>query len=116
MALTLAQRFGTGAAISGGNLTISLNSLKDVDSGGDIDGGIGLGAASPSPDQIAAALLVLWKQNQPETNDDPTVGVFVEEGYKQFVTRGTDEQLAYVFPTGIYIPDPTANLDPDDVV
>jgi hypothetical protein len=116
MALTLAQRFGTGAAISGGNLTISLDSLKDSASGGDIEGGIGLGAASPSPDQIAAALLVLWKQNQPATNDDPTVGVYVEEGYKQFVTRDTEEQLAYVFPTGIYIPDPTANLDPDDVV
>lgn len=67
-------------------------------------------------DKIAAAQLVLWKQNQPAENNDETVGIYIEDPYKQFYTRNSTEQLAFIYGCGIYINDPTANLDPDDVV
>ena len=67
-------------------------------------------------DKIAAALLVLWKQKQAATDDDNTVGLYVGDVFKQFITRNSVDQMSFNYQVAIYIPDPTANLDPDDVV
>lgn len=129
MGLSLAQRFGTGVTIdvttpTAPKLIIDLSDLENTGDGGDITNSQGLDdvgtitalTQDANADKIAAALLVLWKQNQPLTDDDPTIGIMVGDHFKQFVTRGEIDQLGYIYQTSIYTADPTANLDPDDVV
>jgi len=111
-ALTLTQQFGTNASISNGVLSITLADLAAV----------GLNGSSPSPADIAAALVLLWKANQGSSaSDDPTVGVVVAESFvsKQFVSRGTTNpvaQIEYQYAVSIFTPDSTSALDPDSVV
>lgn len=129
MGLSLTQRFGTGVTLdvstpSAPKLVIALEDLENTTSGGDIANSQGIDDVSlitaltqdTYADKIAAALLVLWKQNQPAEDTDETVGLYINDIYKQFYTRNAVEQLAFVYPVNVYIPDPTANLDPDDVV
>ena len=129
MGLSLAQRFGTGVTIdvttpTAPKLIIDLSDLENTGDCGDITNSQGLDdvgtitalTQDANADKIAAALLVLWKQNQPLTDDDPTIGIMVGDPFKQFVTRGEIDQLGYIYQTSIYTADPTANLDPDDVV
>jgi hypothetical protein len=135
MELSLIQRFGTGATLltsttsvtaSSGSpkLVIDLSDYTNTANGGDIANSQGLNDVSlitnstkdTYADKIAAAQIVLWKQNQPTENSDETVGIYIEDPYKQFYTRNSTEQLAFIYGCGIYIDDPTANLDPDDVV
>ena len=129
MGLSLAQRFGTGVTIdvttpTAPKLIIDLSDLENTGDGGDITNSQGLDdvgtitalTQDANADKIAAALLVLWKQNQPLTDDDPTIGIMVGDPFKHFVTRGEIDQLGYIYQTSIYTADPTANLDPDDVV
>ena len=129
MGLSLTQRFGTGAALdvttpSAPKLIIDLSDLENTADGGDITNSQGLDdvglitnlTKDAYADKIAAALLVLWKQNQSATDDDNTVGLYVGDVFKQFVNRNSIDQLSFNYQVGIYIPDPTANLDPDDVV
>ena len=129
MGLSLVQRFGTGTTLdvttpSAPKLVIPLTALKNTSGGGDIANSQGLDDVSlitnttkdAYADKIAAALLVLWKQKQAATDDDNTVGLYVGDVFKQFITRNSVDQMSFNYQVAIYIPDPTANLDPDDVV
>ena len=98
--------------------------LKNTSGGGDIANSQGLDDVSlitnttkdAYADKIAAALVVMWKQKQAATDDDNTVGLYVGDVFKQFITRNSIDQVAYNYQVGIYTDDPTGNLDPDDVV
>ncbi len=129
MGLSLVQRFGTGATLdtttpSAPKLVINLAALENTADGGDIANSQGINDVGQITnatkdawaDRIAAALLVLWKQKQPTTNDDDKLGIYIDDPFKQFITRNGVDQLYYSYATNIYTADPTANLDPDDVV
>ena len=106
-ALSLQQQFGANAAIASGTLSIKLADLAAV----------GLTNASPSPADIAAALVLLWKSNQRANADqDPDIGLVVGDPYKSILPRGGASQIQHQYPISIYKPDNTSNLDPDDVV
>lgn len=135
MTTSLIQRFGTGAMLltsttsvtaSSGSpkLIIDLSDYTNTANGGDITNSQGIDDVSlitdltkdDYADKIAAALLVLWKQNQPAEDIDETVGIYISDIYKQFYTRNGIDQMAFIHTVNVYIPDPTATLDPDDVV
>jgi hypothetical protein len=129
MGLSLAQRFGTGATLdvtipAAPKLIIDLSDLENTATGGDITNSQGLNDVGTitaltkdvNADKIAAALLVLWKQKQPTTDEDNTIGIYIGDPYKQFATRNSVDQLGFIYQTTVYIADPTAALDPDDVV
>ena len=129
MGLTLVQRFGTGTTLdvttpSAPKLVIDLSDLENTADGGDITNSQGIDnvglitqlTKDAYADKIAAALLVMWKQKQAATDDDNTVGLYVGDVFKQFITRNSVDQMSFNYQVAIYIPDPTANLDPDDVV
>lgn len=129
MGLTLTDRFGTHAVIDITNtadplLTIHLKDFKNSADGGDITNSQGItdiSVITPTTkdvwaDRIAAALLILWKQTQPTANSDDSIGLYVEDPAKNFVTRNTQPQLEFSYPVGIYAPDTTGVIVPDDVV
>lgn len=106
-ALTLQQQFGTNAAISSGVLSITLADLAAV----------GLNNSSPSPADIAGALVLLWKTNQGASADqDPTIGVVVSDPFPAFATRGSSSQIQYQYPVSLYVPNTTSAIDPDNIV
>lgn len=105
--MDITQRFGTNASVTGGVLSIELTDLATV----------GLDAASPSADQIFAALILLNLANQPVgAADDISVGVTVEAGFKSFLDRNGTTQLERQYTCSLYTPDTTGDIDPDDVV
>lgn len=129
MALSFIQRFGTNAALdvstpAAPKLIIDLSNLENTANGGDIADGRGLNDASTitaltkdaNADKIIAALFVLWTQKQPAENNDNTVGVYLTYNFKNYETRNEIEQAYYQYSANFYVPDPLANLDPDDVV
>lgn len=129
MGLSLTDRFGTNAEIditapADPLLTIHLNDFLNSADGGDITNSQGITDVSvitPTTkdtwaDRIAAVLLILWKQRQPTANTDDTIGLYVDDPSKNFVTRNTQPQLEFSYPVGIYVPDTTGTIDPDDVV
>ena len=95
MSLTLAQRFGSNVMFDEavGTVTIKLSDLADqvVDENGQITGDMTNGLGLDTSDMTAEnkdsycgsllwALLQLSAQNQPENNNDETVGVYISNG------------------------------------
>ena len=106
-ALTLQQQFGANASMASGTLSIRLSDLAAV----------GLTSTTPSPADLAAALILLWKSNQgSNAEQDPAIGVTVGDSYRSIIPRGGSSQIQHQYPVSIYVPDNTSNLDPDDVV
>jgi hypothetical protein len=127
--LTLAQRFGTNATIdtttpTNPKLVITLKNLQDISNTGDIADGLGLDDATvindTNKDQYASkilhALLLLNYQKQAVDNNDETVGIYITNGGKRFVTRNSVNQVEYRLTTAAYKSDSTGILvDPDDI-
>lgn len=125
--LTLKQRFGSNAEFDemAETLTIKLTDLSDKDdlNIGDMTNGRGLdvsGMTDANKDEYSSrilwALLQLNQQNQPEDDDDETVGVYVtNEGRRNF-TRNSVAQVGFRLTTTAYIDDPLGvDLDPDEI-
>jgi hypothetical protein len=123
--LTISQRFGSNASFdqTAGTLTIKLSDLADQADGGDMTNGLGLdttGMSSANKDSYSSrilwALVGLNAQNQPETNNDETVGVYVTNEGRRNVTRNSFAQLGFRLTTTAYIADTQGvTLDPDDI-
>jgi len=127
--LTLAQRFGTNATIdttspTNPKLVITLTNLQNTAQGGDITGSLGINDATvinnTNKDQYASkilhALLLLSYQKQPIDNTDNTVGIYITNGGKRFVTRNNVNQVEYRLTEATYKADSTGILvDPDDI-
>ena len=125
--LTLEQRFGSNVSFDEANktLTIDLENFGDSDiyATGEITNGRGLdtsGMTNANKDEYSSrilwALLQLNRQNQPENDDDNTVGVYVtNEGRRNFV-RNSVAQIGFRLTATAYINDPLGvDLDPDDI-
>ena len=125
--LTLKQRFGSNAEFNEETkiLTIDLEDLRDEDGNGngDMTNGRGLDTTTMTDtnkdewsSKILWALLQLNQQNQPEDDDDNTVGVYVtNEGRRNFTRNGV-AQIGFRLTTTAYINDPLGvELDPDDI-
>ena len=125
--LTLKQRFGSNAEYNETTkmLTIDLEDLGD-DNGngnGDITNGRGLDTSlmtDANKDEYSSrilwALLTLNQQNQPENDDDNTVGVYVANEGRRNLTRNSVAQIGFRLTTTAYINDPLGvDLDPDDI-
>ena len=123
--LSLTQRFGSSASFdkTAGTLTIKLSDLADQTNGGDITTGLGLDTSdmsSANKDEYASrilwALLHLNQQNQPETNNDETVGVYVINEGKRNAVRNNVPQFGFRQVVTAYINDDLGNtLDPDAI-
>ena len=123
--LTLAQRFGSNVSFdhTAGTLTIKLSDLADQGDNGDITTGLGLDTTamnSGNKDQYSSrifwALLQLNLQNQPENNNDETVGIFVTNEGRRNATRNNVAQWGYRLTSTAYILDTQGvTLDPDDI-
>lgn len=107
-ALTLQQQFGTNATLSNGVLSIHISDLTSV----------GLNGSSPSPSDIAAALVLHWQANQGTNADqDNTIGVVVGTPFRTLLSRNNINQIQYQYPVSFYVPDTLGTtLDPDSVV
>ncbi len=125
--LTLKERFGSNVEFdeTEKTLTIKLANLGDSDGVGlgDMTNGFGVdvsGMTDTNQDEYASkilwALLQLNQQNQPEDDNDETIGVYVtNEGRRNF-TRNSVSQIGYRLTTTAYINDPLGvELDPDDI-
>ena len=108
--LTLVQRFGTHAVIDDSSadnpkLVISLNDLMAPPEG-DLINGLGdtttITPTNVQPDKILAALLLLNMQNQPTSNNDKDIGVWVEYSRKRFVVRTGLNQTGYIYTVELY--------------
>ena len=108
MSLTLEKCFGASASLSNGELKIKLNDLST----GGLDG------ADPSPPQILSGILLAFQAAQGEgAEDNPTIGITVQDFGKTFANRGGISQLSYQKLVTFYVNDTTEdNLDPDEVV
>ena len=123
--LTLVGRFGSNASFdeTAGTLTIKLSDLADQANGGDITHGLGLDTTamnSSNKDEYSSrilwALLHLNQQNQPETNNDETVGIYVLNEGKRITARNNVSQFAFRQVVTAYINDDLGNtLDPDAI-
>jgi hypothetical protein len=114
MAQTLTDRFGTSALFNETDKTITF----DVDDLASITDSALITDLNIDEwaDRIAAALILQWRANQSTDNTDPTDGLIVGDPFKQFETRGTEQQISFNYNVAIYIPDTSADLDPDLVV
>ncbi len=132
MALTLAQIFGADAIVDDSvptdpKLVITLTNFQNTGTGnGEIEGGFGLNDATTVSaanadsysHKLMAAIIMLHNQNQLTTNDDDSVGTYIDYDNatdKRFVTRNEVPQVEYRPSCLIYTDDPTTNYDPDDV-
>ena len=123
--LTLAQRFGSNLSFNqtAGTLTIKLSDLADQASGGNITNGLGLDTTamnSSNKDEYSSrilwALLQLNLQNQPENNQDETVGVYISNEGRRNTTRNKVAQLGFRLTATAYINDTQGvTLDPDSI-
>ncbi len=123
--LTLAQRFGSNLSFNqtAGTLTIKLSDLADQASGGNITNGLGLDTTamnSSNKDEYSSrilwALLQLNLQNQPENNQDETVGVYISNEGRRNITRNSVAQLGFRLTATAYINDTQGvTLDPDSI-
>ena len=121
--LTLAQRFGTNAAIDATNRTLTIN-LDDLTDTGDIIDNLGLDLsglnatnAESYASRILYSLLLLNFQKQPATNNDETIAVYITTGGRRDAVRNGISQFNYIWLVNNY----TANnlpetLDPDQMV
>ena len=121
--LTLQQRFGSSVTFNATSktLTIALNDLTDA---GDIVDSLGLDISALSSaninsyaSKILYGLILLNFQKQAATNNDDSVGLYIQNSGRRDATRNGIAQFAYNFNLAFY----TANnlaavLDPDLVV
>ena len=128
MALTLANIFGTNAVYDQNTrqLKIFIDDLAnhDEDFGiGDFTNGLGMNTglidasnANSYAEKILWALIQLTKQNQPTTNNDETVGIYITNQGKRNLNRNGVAQLGFQELVTGYKDDPSGLvLDPDDV-
>ena len=125
--LTLKQRFGSNAQITSTSdglvLAINLNDLNDAENFGDFTNGLGLNTDpinSSNADEYASkilwALIGLSQQNQPENNNDETVGIYVSNQGKRPVNRNGVAQFGYLtLVTGYQDDNSGLVLDPDNL-
>ncbi len=125
--LTLQERFGSNVLFDEVNkaLIINLENLGDFNqvADGDIANGRGLdvsGMTDANKDEYSSrilwALLQLNQQNQPEDDNDETVGVYVTNEGRRNPTRNGVAQIGFRLTTTAYINDPLGvELDPDDI-
>lgn len=104
MARTLVERFGTGATLTSGVLSITVANLT------------GLSSGTTSADKILAAILLHNKANQPSgAADDTTNGVVIDDPYKSFAR--SDTQIQHSYSVNLYeSAGAIGALDPDNVV
>ena len=120
--LTLAQRFGNSVSFNATNktLTLDLNDLSSIIVNGE-DLGIDVSAmTAENKDSYASrilwAILLLSQSNQPENNNDETVGVYVQNQGKRSVVRNQVSQFGFVLAATAYKNDTVGTqLDPDAI-
>ena len=126
--LTLAQRFGSNASIqlnpdNSKYLVIDLAALRDQANGGDFTNGLGLDTSAIDSDngdeyasKILWALIGLSQQNQPENNNDETVGIYITNQGKRNLTRNGVAQVGFNLSATAYKNDSDGlSLDPDAI-
>jgi hypothetical protein len=111
MALTLAQLFGTNAAVDTSGaapiLTIQLNDFLPES----LNGTSGYTAS-----KIAAAMTRFWLTNTKTLSDDATAGITVSDPFVSLTTRGGVAQRSYSYSTTVYVPDSGASAPDPDLV
>ena len=120
--LTLAQRFGNAVSFNatGKTLTLNLNDLSSIIVGGE-DLGIDVSAMTAEnkdayASRILWAILLLNQANQPENNNDETVGIYVQNQGKRSVVRNQVSQFGFVLAATAYKNDTVGTqLDPDAI-
>lgn len=118
--LTLNQRFGSNASYNNTNKTLTIN-LNDLTDAGDITDGLGLDISSLTAanvndyaSKILYTLLLLNFQQQPQTNNDETVAIYITNVGRRDVTRNSIQQFNYILSVNTYTPNNLATvLDPD---
>lgn len=121
--LTLIQRFGTNVNLNATAKTLTIN-LNDFTDSGDILNGLGLdisGLTEANKDSYASrilyTLLLLNFQQQPATNTDDTVAIYLTSGGRRDAIRNGVSQFNYIWQVNNYtnnnLPD---TLDPDQMV
>ncbi|NES20232.1 MAG: hypothetical protein F6K41_15190 [Symploca sp. SIO3E6] len=106
MGLSIEDRFGSNATLVNGVLQVQVSDLAVV----------GLNNADPTPDQVFGALVLLNEANQPTSAaDDPTVGVTIEKGFKNFVDRDSTPQIEQQYTVSLLKSDTSGTIDPDDI-
>ena len=123
--LTLTQRFGSNVTFdaTAKTLTIKLSDFDDAANGGDITTGLGLDtSAMDATNQDSYSSRILWAilglsmQNQPDSNNDETIGVYVTNEGKRNVNRNGIAQFGFRrVATGHINDDLGISLDPDAI-
>ncbi|MEL7521929.1 MAG: hypothetical protein AAGJ80_09995 [Cyanobacteria bacterium J06553_1] len=122
MALTLSQRYGDGVTFnpSAKTLTIDLNDLSSILVSG-VDLGLDIsGMTDANKDEYADgifwALVQRQREQQPDNNNDETVGIYVTNRGKTSATRNGVAQFAFNLNIAGYKNDTEGvNLDPDAI-
>ena len=120
--LTLAQRFGNNIAFNPTSkvLSLNLNDLSNIVING-VDVGLNVtNMTDANKDSYATrilwALLLLSQSNQPENNNDETVGIYIQNQGKRSVVRNQVSQFGFVLAATAYKNDTVGlQLDPDDI-
>ena len=120
--LTAIQRFGANLTFNDTTKVLSID-LNDLTDAGDFTNGYGLdisGLTAASLDSYASkilwSLLLLSQQNQAESNNDNTVGLYVTNQGKRSVTRNSVAQFGYQLVATAYQSDSLGViLDPDNI-
>ena len=120
--LTLAQRFGDSVSFNatGKTLTLNLNDLSSIIVNGE-DLGIDVSAMSDvNKDAYASkilwALLLKSQSVQPESNNDETIGLYIQNQGKRTVVRNSVSQFGFVLAATAYKLDTVGTqLDPDAI-
>jgi hypothetical protein len=124
------KRFGTGVDIdittpADPLLVIHLKSLMDAADGGDITTGNGFDSAlsvtdgnlNTYADRIAAALFVLWLQEQGVEDNDESQGIRIDANpYKNITTVNDTSLIEFIYTIRFRILDLSPTLVPNDVV
>lgn len=120
--LTLTQRFGQNVSFNPTSkiLSVNLNDLASVVIAGSDVGLDVSGMTAENQDQYASrilwSLLQLSQQNQPENNNDETVGVYVTNQGKRSISRNNVAQFGFQLVATAYQNDNIGvTLDPDNI-
>lgn len=120
--LTLAQRFGDNVSFNATSkiLSINLNDLSSIIIAGSDVGLDVSGMTTQNQDEYASrilwSLLLLSQQNQPENNNDETVGLYVTNQGKRTITRNSVAQFGFQLVSTAYRNDNVGVvLDPDNI-
>ena len=120
--LTLAQRFGNSVAFNETTkiLSINLNDLSSIIVNGE-DLGIDVSSMTAA-NQDTYASRVLWslllksQSVQPESNNDETIALYVQNQGKRTVVRNSVSQFGFVLAATAYKLDTVGTqLDPDAI-